>query len=178
MTRVVVSHGQALLAVTDLSIMVQGDLRHPAELLANPEVRGHLDFGQPVAIGLFAILHFLRDFDDPAGTVACLRDAVAPGSYLAISHIGTDFFPDKSALAEAVAVYERASDRVWPRCRDQILSFFDGFELLEPGLVPSRTPARATATMSHRCGQDRHDVTSWRLIRGAGRAGRGRSGRI
>src|SRR5580704_14508084 len=88
--------------------MVQGDLRRPAELLAKPEVRAHLDFGQPVAIGLFAILHFLRNADDPAGTVACLRDAVAPGSYLAISHIGTDFFPDKSALAEAVAVYERA----------------------------------------------------------------------
>ena len=135
---VVVSHGQALLAVTDLSIMVHGDLRRPAELLAKPEVRAHLDFGQPVVIGLFAILHFLRDADDPAGIVACLRDAVAPGSYLAISHIGTDFFPDKAALAEAVAVavYERASERVWPRSRDQILSFFDGFELLEPGLVP------------------------------------------
>ena len=61
---------------------------------------------------------------------------VAPGSYLAVSHIGTDFFPDKSALAEAVAVYERASERVWPRSREQILSFFGGFELLEPGLVP------------------------------------------
>jgi hypothetical protein len=143
---VVVSHGQALLAVTDLSVMVQGDLRRPAELLANPEVRAHLDFSQPVAIGLFAILHFLRDADDPAGTVACLRDVVAPGSYLAISHIGTDFFPDKSALAEAVAVYERASERVWPRSRDQILSFFDGFELLEPGLVSKHQWRPVTGT--------------------------------
>ena len=133
---VVVSHGQALLAVSDMSIMVRGDLRRPAELLARPEVRAHLDLDKPVAIGLFAILHFLPDADDPAGIVAYLRDAAAPGSYLAISHIGTDFFPDKSALAEAVAVYERASERVWPRSRDQILSFFDGFELLEPGLVP------------------------------------------
>ncbi len=98
-------------------------------------VRAHLDLGQPVAIGLFAILHFLRNADDPAGIVARLRAAVAPGSYLAVSHIGTDFFPDKSALAEAVAVYEWASERVWPRSRDQILIFFDGFELLEPGLV-------------------------------------------
>ena len=57
--------------------------------------------------------------------------------------IGTDFFPDKSALAEAVAVYERASERVWPRSRDQILSFFDGFELLEPGLVPKLASARS-----------------------------------
>ena len=126
-----------------MSIMVQGDLRRPAELLAKPEVHAHLDFGQPVAIGLFAILHFLPDADDPAGTVACLRDAVAPGSYLAISHIGTDFFPDKSALAEAVAVYERASERVWPRSREEILSFLDGIELLEPGLCPSTTGARS-----------------------------------
>lgn len=56
--------------------------------------------------------------------------------YLVISHIGTDFLPDESALAEAVAVYERASERVWPRSREEILSFLDGFELLEPGLVP------------------------------------------
>ena len=61
-----------LLAVTDLSIMMQGDLRRPAELLAKPEVRARLDFGQPAAIGVFAILHFLHDADDPAGIVrAC-----------------------------------------------------------------------------------------------------------
>jgi hypothetical protein len=133
---VVVVHGQALLTVDDRSVMVQGDLCRPAELLAKPEVRAHLDFGRPVAIMLFAILHFVPDAEDPAGIVACLRDAVAPGSYLAISHIGTDFFPDKQALAQAVAVYEKASERVWPRSRDQILGFLDGFELLEPGLVP------------------------------------------
>jgi hypothetical protein len=54
------------------------------------------------------------------------------------THIGTEFFPDKSALAQAVAVavYEKASERVWPRSRDEIPGFFDGFELLEPGLVP------------------------------------------
>ncbi len=122
---VVVSHGRALLTVSDLSIMVQGDLRRPADLLALPEVRAHLDFGRPVAIGLLATLHFVPD-------------AVAPGSYLAISHIGTEFFPDQAAMAQAKAVYERASEPVWARSRDQILGFFDGFELLEPGLVPKR----------------------------------------
>ena len=148
---VVVSHGQALLAVSDLSIMVQGDLRRPAELLARPEVRAHLDFGQPVMIGLFAILHFLRDSDDPAGTVACLRDAVAPGSYLAISHIGTDFFPDKWALAEAVAVYERASERVWPRGRDR------DPELLRRVRAARAGPgAQAPMAPGHRQGRRRH----------------------
>ena len=66
---VVVSHGQALLAVSDLSIMVHGDLRRPGDLLAKPEIRAHLDFSRPVAIGLFAIVHFLPDADDPAGKV-------------------------------------------------------------------------------------------------------------
>ncbi len=115
---VVVSHGRALLTVSDLSIMVQGDLRRPADLLALPEVRAHLDFGRPVAIGLPAILHFVLDADDPAGAVACLRDAVAPGSYLTISHIGTEFFPGKSAMARAKAVYERASEPIWAPSRE------------------------------------------------------------
>lgn len=144
---VVITHGQALLTVRDQSIMVQGDVRRPADLVAMPEVRAHLDFGRPVAITLFAVLHFVPDGDDPAEIVACLRDATASGSYLAISHIGTEFFPDKQALANAVAVYERASERVWPRPRDQISGFFDGFELLEPGLVPKHQwrPAAGTA---------------------------------
>jgi hypothetical protein len=133
---VVVAHGQALLAVGDLSVMVRADVRRPAELLADPEIREHLDLSKPVAITLFATLHFLPDSDDPAGIVGCLRDAVASGSYLGVSHIGTEFFPDKEALARAVRVYERASERVWPRSREQILGFFDGFELLEPGIVP------------------------------------------
>ena len=68
--------------------------------------------------------------------MAFLRDAVAPGSYLTISHIGTECFLNKLAIAQAKAVYERASEPIWARRRDQILGFFDGFELLEPGLVP------------------------------------------
>jgi S-adenosyl methyltransferase len=145
---VVTTHGQALLTVRDQSIMVRGDLRRPADLVAMPEVRAHLDLGRPVAITLFAVLHFVPDGDDPAEIVACLRDATASGSYLAISHIGTEFFPDKRALASAVAVYERASERVWPRPRDQISGFFDGFELLEPGLVPKHQwrPTAGTAS--------------------------------
>ncbi len=133
---VVVTHGRALLTVSDRSVMDRGDLRRPADLLAAPEVRAHLDLSQPVAIVLFAVLHFLSDADDPAGIVAVLRDGVAPGSYLAISHIGTDFFADKQALARAVAVYEQASERIWPRPREEVLRLFDGFELIEPGLVP------------------------------------------
>ncbi len=147
---VVVTHGRALLTVSDRSLMVRGDLRRPAELLAAPEVRAHLDLSQPVAIVLFAVLHFLADADDPAGIVSVLRDGVAPGSYLAVSHIGTDFFPDKAALARAVEVYEQASERICPRPRAEVLRFFDGFELIEPGLVPKHEwrPATGRAAAS------------------------------
>lgn len=133
---VVVSHGQALLTVKDRSLMVQADLRQAADILTMPEVAAHLDVSKPVAVILFAVLHFIADDMDPASSVARLRDALAPGSCLALTHIGSDFFPDKQALANAVAVYEKASEQVWPRGRDQILSFFGGFDLLEPGLVP------------------------------------------
>ena len=68
--------------------------------------------------------------------IAGVPAAVAPGSYLTISHIGAEFFPDKAAMAQARAVYERASEPIWARSREEILGFFDGFELLEPGLVP------------------------------------------
>jgi SAM-dependent methyltransferase len=133
---VVVAHGHALLEVDDLSIMVRADARRPEELLALPDLRAHLDFAQPIAIILFATLHFVPDEDDPAGIVAQLRDALAPGSYLAIAHIGTEFFPDKKALARAVQVYQSASEQIHPRTREQILRFFDGWRLLEPGVVP------------------------------------------
>ena len=81
-------------------------------------------------------MNFLPDADDIAGPWRNPRDAVAPGSYLAISHIGTEFFPDEAAMAQAKAVYQRASEPSRARSRDEILGFFDGFELLEPGLVP------------------------------------------
>jgi SAM-dependent methyltransferase len=133
---VVVAHGHALLEVDDLSIMVRADARRPEELLALPELRAHLDFTEPIAIILFATLHFVSDQDDPAGIVAHLADALAPGSHLAVAHIGTEFFPDKKALARAIKVYESASEQIHPRSREQILALFDGFELLDPGIVP------------------------------------------
>jgi hypothetical protein len=151
---VVVSHGKALLTEKNRSVMIRGDLRKPAEILGDPAVRSHLDFGQPVAITLLAVLQFLSDADDPAAVVATLRDAVVPGSYLVISHVSGDVIPDKAAMREARAVYERADARIWPRGRDAITRFFDGFELVEPGLVRgpqwrpqlSEVPAPASST--------------------------------
>jgi S-adenosyl methyltransferase len=115
---------------------------HEVAREVNPGARVvYVDY-DPVVVShgraLLAVLHFLPNADDPTRAVACLQDAVVPGSYLAISRIGAEFFPGRAAMAAAKAVYERASEPIWARSRDQILGFFDGFELLEPGLVPKR----------------------------------------
>lgn len=133
---VVVSHGKALLTKTDQSVMVQADIRSPHALLALPEVRARLDFGRPVAVLLFAVLHFVSPEEDPAGIAAAFRDAVPAGSYLAVNHIGSELFPDQATMERALAVYEQANERVFPRSRAEILGFFGDFSLVEPGLVP------------------------------------------
>lgn len=133
---VVVSHGDALLAKPGVAVVVRADLRRPAELLAMPEIRAHLDFRRPVAVLLVSVLHFIADADDPYAIVATIRNALPAGSYLALSHISADFVPDESVVRRAVAAYQKANAPAWPRGRADILRFFDGFDLVEPGLVP------------------------------------------
>jgi S-adenosyl methyltransferase len=115
---------------------VQEDIRRPRELLANPLIRQHLDFDRPVAVVLSAILHFVSEEDDPDAITATLRDALAPGSYLVISHICEELLPDKAAAQRAMKIYEQASERMGPRGTERTRSFFGDFDLVEPGLVP------------------------------------------
>jgi S-adenosyl methyltransferase len=126
-------HANALLADNTTTIAVQADLREPEVILGHFEVRRLLDLARPVAVLLVAVLHFLRDEEDPAGIVARLRDAMAPGSYLVLSHATADFHPQ--AGAKITDVYQRASAPLVLRSRSQIGRFFDGFDLVEPGLV-------------------------------------------
>ena len=133
---VVVSHGNALLARPGVAIVVRGDLRRPAELLAAPEIRAHLDFRRPIAVLLVSVLHFVADADDPHAIVATLRDALSPGSYLVLSHASADRIADKSAMRRVLAAYQRTNAPLRLRDRDEIARFFDGFDLVEPGLVP------------------------------------------
>ncbi len=130
---IVVVHGRALLATTDAVTVVQRDLRRPDEILADPETRRLVDFDQPVAVLLVAVLHFIRDEEDPAGIVARLRDAMAPGSYLVVSHTAEES-PDE-VMAAAQQGFRLAGAPLTPRTRAQIGRFFDGFQLVEPGLV-------------------------------------------
>jgi SAM-dependent methyltransferase len=133
---VVVSHGNAFLARPGVSVVARADLRRPAELLTLPEVRAHLDFGRPVGVLAISVLHFIADDDQPRAVVAAIRDALAPGSYLALTHFSLDFVSDRTAARRALATYQRSNAPVCPRGRDEVLRLFDGFDLVEPGLVP------------------------------------------
>ncbi|GGK62909.1 hypothetical protein Sme01_04990 [Sphaerisporangium melleum] len=126
---IVLSHGQALLATDEQTIMVAGDLRDPGAILAGEEVRGHLDFDRPIAVLLVFVLHFLRDEEDPRGVVRTLMDSMAPGSCLVLSHAESD-----RRLLPGTSVYDRASSPAVLRSEEEITAFFDGLDLVAPGV--------------------------------------------
>lgn len=130
---VAVAHSRALLGGVPNAGVVQADLRDPRAILSHPDVNKLLDLDEPVAVMLVAVLHFLPDSDDPAGIVATLRDALAPGSYVTISHGCGDSRPDDGV--EVARLYQRTANPVTPRSRGRIHAMFDGFDLVDPGLV-------------------------------------------
>jgi hypothetical protein len=135
---IVISHARALLA-GPLTAAIRGDLCRPDDILGAPELRQLIDFGQPVAVLILAVLHAIPDEADPAGCVARLRHAMAPGSYLVISH--ADVSPAHAAgthrLTPAARELEEASAlaNVPARTRDEIAGFFGDLTLVEPGLT-------------------------------------------
>lgn len=138
---VAATHGRALLAAPELVSVVQGDLRRPREILDHPEVGRLIDFDQPVAVMLMFVLHFIPDAERPQDVVAEYRDALAPGSFLAVSHAGSDARPE--FMARISAIYERANSPFIPRSREEVAGFFGDFEMVPPGLVnvwPFREP--------------------------------------
>jgi hypothetical protein len=130
---VVVAHSRAILAGDLRTVAIQQDLRHPAEILANPDVRATLDLRRPVAVLLVAILHAVPDEDDPAGVVAALRDALPAGSHLVVAH-GTDE-GDPARAAQLQALSARTNTPLHLRSRRQVERLFDGFDLVPPGVV-------------------------------------------
>jgi hypothetical protein len=125
-------HGDALLSQSGSSTFVLGDLRNPAAIVSHPRLRELIDFGQPVAYALIAVMHFVDDEDDPAGTIATLRDAVPRGSYLMMSHATPEFDADHEAHK---AVWDGSSVRLSMRSREEVTALFSGFDFIEPGLV-------------------------------------------
>ncbi|HEY1572427.1 MAG TPA: SAM-dependent methyltransferase [Pseudonocardiaceae bacterium] len=132
---VVLAHARALLAENPNTIAVDGDLRRPADILADPRVRGLIDLDQPVAFLMVGILYFLTDSDRPFDVVATLRDAMAPGSYLAISHVVSDDEPEALTAAQEVYRTFLRRDGDSRRSKAEVGAFFDGLEMTDPGLV-------------------------------------------
>jgi len=117
---VVHAHAKALLTGTGTTKIILADLRDPAAIIR--EASGFLDFTRPVALLLVAILHFIPDTEDPAAIVAALRDALPPGSYLAMSHGTTDFHPAE-VTSTAAAAYDTATAPLVLRSRPAIEPF-------------------------------------------------------
>ncbi|MER7503071.1 SAM-dependent methyltransferase [Nonomuraea pusilla] len=129
----VLVHARALLQQSPEVLVAQGDVRRPDEIMSNEAIRAHLDFDQPIAVLLLAILHFVPDSDDPAGIVARIRAALPPGSHIAISHVAVDDRPQ--VAPEVERVYDNASAQFVSRMSEEIAPLFDGLELAEPGMV-------------------------------------------
>jgi hypothetical protein len=129
---IVLTHGRALLAGDGSSTVVQADVREPDAVLRHPEVGAFLDLTEPVALLLVSILHFVTDAEDPEAIVARYRDALPSGSYLVLSHLVGDINPKAHDIAK---LYDNATARMVLRSRERIERFFDGFELVDPGVV-------------------------------------------
>ncbi|EXG82660.1 SAM-dependent methyltransferase [Cryptosporangium arvum] len=131
---IVLAHANALLTGTDQGVTtyVDADVRDPARILA--EARETLDFDRPIGLTLLAIMHFVPDADGAHTHVAELVDALPPGSYLALTHATGDFIPPE-VVAEMAKRDARSKSPVVDRDRAAFARFFDGLELVEPGIV-------------------------------------------
>jgi len=161
---VVASHAAALMAGPGV-VTLQADLREPEQVLGDPRVSGLLDFGQPVGIMFMCVLHCLWDHEDPWRIVRQFRDAVAPGSYLALSHMTGEAHPEA-----AEGLFRISQDLHWntpliSRSRADIARFFDGFTLVEPGLVrPAQWRPDLDDPLRERRADDGGDETVVRLV--------------
>jgi len=133
---VAVMHSRAILGNDPTTAVLQADVRDLDRILGDDLVRSLIDFDRPVAILLVALLHFVGDEDDPKELIARLHDAVVPGSLLVLSHASQDGQP---ALAKRhQQLYARTPTPMTMRSLDQIRELFDGFDLIDPGVVPIR----------------------------------------
>jgi SAM-dependent methyltransferase len=133
---VAVTHTQLLIGDDERVAVVYGDALEPERILSAPELRHTLDLDRPVALVMVALLHFVSDAQDPRGILARFRSALAPGSHLVIAH-GTaeiDGMPPAHIQA-AMDSYQNAVAPVTLRSRAEVAALFDGFDLVDPGVV-------------------------------------------
>jgi SAM-dependent methyltransferase len=133
---IVLTHARALLAQNERVMVVGADMRGTQALLDHPDVRSHLDLSQPVAVLLLGVLHFIPDDDEAMKIVTTLRSILGPGGYLVVSH-GSIGELSEDEKREGAQVFSRTSaPGVTSRSVEQVLAFFDGLDLVHPGVVP------------------------------------------
>jgi S-adenosyl methyltransferase len=128
----VLAHSRALKTGGN-TVVIEADLRNPQAILDHPGARKLIDFGQPLAVLLVAVLHFISDDDDPPAIAAAIAAALPSDSYLVLSHVTGDIY--RESAASAAVHYKKVSSGATLRGRDEILRFFAGLELIEPGVV-------------------------------------------
>ncbi len=131
---IVSAHAGAKLVGAGNAEFVLADVRDPEAVLEAPAIRELIDFDRPVAVLLVAVLHFVTEEEDPARIVATLDKALPAGSCLVLTH-GTPDFHERELVDEGTGVYRKATASVTLRRHAEILRFFDGYDLLDPGLV-------------------------------------------
>ncbi|MDT0308839.1 SAM-dependent methyltransferase [Streptomyces sp. DSM 44917] len=157
---IVLTLSQGLLASTPegRTAYVEADLRDPAAILGSPELLETLDLGRPVAVTVLAILHFIEGEEEARGLLRRLLEPLPPGSFLALSTATGDFAPEE--VGRAAAVYHSRGIPMVLRSADQVARFFDGLELVGPGVTqahrwrpdPAQGPAVADREVAMYCG--------------------------
>jgi SAM-dependent methyltransferase len=130
---VVLAHGRALLATNGNTGVASADMRRPDDVLEHPETVGLIDFGEPVGVLMIAMVHFLTIEERPK-VMNRLREALAPGSYLAATHATGDG-KSPEVVAQVEAIYSATPTPIYFRDETEVARFFDGFDLVDPGLV-------------------------------------------
>jgi SAM-dependent methyltransferase len=131
---VVIAHSKAILAGNHDAAVIDADLRDPEKVLSHSATQQLIDFTQPVGLLLVAVVHFIADADDPGRSLAILRERLASGSYLVLTHATNESRPVVTQAAEKV--YQGSVPSAGrTRSRAEIVRFFEGFDLEEPGLV-------------------------------------------
>jgi hypothetical protein len=132
---IVLAHARALLTSNEAGTTeyIDADLRDTPAILARAGEL--LDFTRPVAVTLISILHAIPDADDPHAIVARVKDAMPSGSYLAISHAGSDLYDQEALDAIKDIAAQKVSQQLAARSREQVTRFFDGLDLEAPGVV-------------------------------------------
>lgn len=133
---VAISHSELVLEGNDRATAVLADMRDPAGILEHPKTRQILDFDAPIGLLMVTVFHYIADSEGPMELMAHYREALVPGSYLALSHLCTTE-SDSTDVAGIVRVMKSSPNPVHPRTRAAIADLFTGFDLVDPGLVPT-----------------------------------------